>query len=188
MSKIFVTSDMHFGHDKEVLYKSRSFESIQEHDEAVIERWNAVVDKNDDVYILGDLFLYDKDHGKSCIERLNGKLHVMLGNHDTSVRKQMYVEEIDSIVEVQYATVIKYRKCHFYLSHYPTMTANSDADTIHNSLIDLYGHTHQKDKFFHDFPFMYHVGLDAHNCTPVLLDDVIEDVKVKIEEMSYLPF
>ena len=32
MSKIFVTSDTHFGHDRGFLYEPRGFENIQEHD------------------------------------------------------------------------------------------------------------------------------------------------------------
>jgi len=180
--RIFVTSDTHFGHDREFLYKPRGFNSIEEHDEAIIERWNSVVDKDDDVYLLGDLTLGDKEYGKSCIARLNGYIHVILGNHDSAAREQMYVEDLDNIVEVNYATIIKYKKYHFYLSHYPSMTANFDSNSLHNCLINLYGHTHQKTNFYNEMPFIYHVGMDSHNCTPVLLDDAIKDMKVKVEE------
>ena len=38
-----------------------------------------------------------------------------------------------------------------------------------------------KDDFRVNF-FMYHVGVDSHNCTPVLLDTVIEDIINKVEE------
>jgi hypothetical protein len=33
-----------------------------------------------------------------------------------------------------------------------------------------------------DMPFMYHVGVDSHNCYPVLLDDIIEEMHQKVEE------
>ena len=29
---------------------------------------------------------------------------------------------------------------------------------------------------------MYHVGLDSHNCYPVLLDDIIQEMKDKVKE------
>lgn len=40
---IFVTSDLHIGHNKEFLYKPRGFSSIEEHDKALIENWNNLI-------------------------------------------------------------------------------------------------------------------------------------------------
>ena len=47
--KIFLTSDTHFGHDREFLWGPRGFRSSIEHDEAVIANWNSVVGEDDDV-------------------------------------------------------------------------------------------------------------------------------------------
>ena len=41
-------------------------------------------------------------------------------------------------------------------------------------LINLFGHTHQQKQFYEDMPYMFHVGMDSNNCTPVLLDDAIQ--------------
>ena len=57
MGNIFLTSDLHFGHNKEFIYKVRGFNSIEEMNEAIIERWNSVVNNDDDVYVLGDFIL-----------------------------------------------------------------------------------------------------------------------------------
>ena len=48
--------------------------------------------------------------------------------------------------------------------------------------LNLYGHTHQQTNFYQDMPFIYHVGLDSHNCTPVHIDQIIEDMKNKVDE------
>ena len=40
MGRIFVTSDLHFGHDRGFLYEPRGFSNIEDHDEAVIANWN----------------------------------------------------------------------------------------------------------------------------------------------------
>ena len=45
--------------------------------------------------------------------------------------------------------------------------------------VNLYGHTHQKEHFYKEHPYMYCVCLDAHEMKPVLLDDIIEEVKDK---------
>ena len=50
-TKTFFTSDLHFGHNKDFLYKPRGFDNIEEHDDTVIENWNSVVSKDDTVYV-----------------------------------------------------------------------------------------------------------------------------------------
>ena len=188
MGKIFLTSDTHFGHDREFLWGPRGFRSIQEHDEAIIANWNEVVGSDDDVYILGDLMLGDNTHGVKCVERLNGKIHLIRGNHDTDTRLWKVYPSIKNIVEYcGCADMLTYKKYHFYLSHFPTLTANLEKESLKQCTLNLFGHTHQKDNFFQDLPYMYHVGLDSHHNTPVLLDDIIEEMKQKVEECkSYL--
>jgi calcineurin-like phosphoesterase family protein len=44
-------------------------------------------------------------------------------------------------------------------------------------LINLYGHTHQPNKFYQSTPFMFHCGLDSNGNKPVSLDDAIEMMK-----------
>ena len=180
MSRIFVTSDLHFGHDRGFLYEPRGFDNIEDHDEIVIQNWNSVVEPEDEVYICGDLMLNDNEHGIECLKRLNGKLHIIYGNHDTDTRKKLY-EELGAEIH-RWAEVIKYKKYNFYLSHYPTLTGNLEAESLHQCAINLYGHTHQQFNFYQDNPFTYHVGLDSHNNYPVLLDDIIVDIKNKVQE------
>ena len=60
------------------------------------------------------------------------------GNHDSDVRKEFY-QCLTNVVEVTYATIIKYKKCHFYLSHYPTITSNDiDDSPYHKNLLNCY--------------------------------------------------
>lgn len=181
MGRIYLTSDLHFGHEREFLYGPRGFNTIQEHDEAVITQWNEIVQEDDDVYACGDLMLNDNEHGLECLRRLNGRLHLVRGNHDTDARWGMYMS-LPNVVEMNNVIIMKYRKYHFYLSHYPTLTANLEKESLHQCTINLFGHTHQKTNFYQDMPFMYHVGLDSHDCYPVLLDDAIEEMKAKVKE------
>ena len=81
------------------------------------------------------------------------------------------------------AYLIKYRKYSFYLSHYPTLTANLDEGApLKAKVINLFGHIHQQSNFYMDNPAMYHVGVDSHNCYPVLLDTIIEDINQQAKE------
>ena len=179
MGNIFATSDLHFGHNQAFIWGARGFKSIEEHDAEIIKRWNEVVTAEDDVYILGDLMLGDNAHGIHCLSQLNGKLHILTGNHCTSARQKLY-HTLENMVEFcGCATTIKYKKKQLYLSHYPTITSNMEANP-HQAVFNLYGHTHQTTNFYNGQPFMYHVGVDSHNCYPVLLDDIITEIKNEI--------
>lgn len=192
---IFLTSDLHIGHNKDFIYETRGFKSIEEHDKAIIKNWNNIVNDDDDVYVLGDLMLGDKEHGINCLKQLKGKIHIVIGNHDTINKINLY-KELDNVVEIENVIILKYNKYRFYLSHYPTITTNREKN-LHLALFNLYGHTHQTNDFMELFPnfykddfrvnfFMYHVGVDSHNCTPVKLDDIIEEIKRTISNINQI--
>ena len=52
---IFFTGDTHFAHRRIIELAKRPFTTVEEMDEVMIKRWNAVVTANDVVYHLGDL-------------------------------------------------------------------------------------------------------------------------------------
>lgn len=176
-------------HDREFIWGPRGFTSLEEHDKTIIKNWNEVVKPEDTVFHLGDVMLGDNDYGMSCLRQLNGTIYIIPGNHDTLARIKLYktlenVHVLESEIpgfEAAAAT-FKYKKYNFYLSHHPTMTSNLDADPhLKANLINLYGHTHQKNHFYEDRPYMLHVGLDSNNNTPILLDDAIQMMKDEIQ-------
>lgn len=172
-------------HDREFIWKVRGFNSIEEMNSTYISNWNSLIDSEDDVYILGDLMLGDKSN-ISFLEKLNGRIHIALGNHDTNARQNMYLQ-LPNVVEMSWAIRLDYRKYHFLMTHWPCMTGNLEQESLKHGILNLFGHTHQKDNFFNDMPFMYHVGVDSHNGTPVLLDDIIEEMHEKAREcLEYL--
>lgn len=181
MSRIFLTSDTHFGHDREFIWKVRGFSSVEEMNEEYIKRWNEVVEPDDEVYHLGDFALGDLKNVE-FLNRLNGKIHLVWGNHDTETRKAYILEHCPNVVESGYALMLHYRKYHFYMSHFPSVTSNLEKENLHQATLNLYGHTHQKTNFFNDMPFMYHVGVDSHNGYPILLDTIIEDMKAEVNK------
>lgn len=150
----------------------------------IIKNWNELVAPEDEVYHLGDVMLNDNEHGLKCINRLNGKIHLIIGNHDRGTRVELY-KQCPNIISIDYAKEIKYKKHYFYLSHYPTITANYDDEKPWaNHLINLHGHTHSKEKFYNNNPYMYCVCLDAHNNRPVSIDEILLDIKTKVNEVK----
>jgi calcineurin-like phosphoesterase family protein len=180
---VYVTSDLHLGHDREFIWGARGYKSVEEMNKTQIEKFNSVVTDEDEVWILGDLVLGDIEGGLELLKQLKGKIHVCLGNHDSAKREQAYR---DMGWDVQLCARFKYKKISFYLSHYPTMTHNLDEKELWQVVVNLYGHTHQTSNFYHDDPWMYHVGVDSHNGYPVSMDQVLEDIRAemkKCEEM-----
>ena len=181
---IFLTSDLHLGHDKDFVVQARGFETVEEMNAEIIRRWNERVYPDDDVYVLGDLTLGDVEEGIRLIAKLNGYLHIMRGNHDTDKKVERYLE-LPNVVSVQYADVLKYGKAVFWMGHYPTITANYDDDKPWaKHIVCLFGHTHQEQPFYNDNPYMYNVGMDAHNCIPITIDEIVADIRKKKEELN----
>lgn len=187
---IWITSDWHFCHTKPFIYEPRGFTSPDEMNQTLIENFNSVVKPDDDVYVLGDCLLGGSenfDKGLGLISWLNGKLHIVRGNHDSDKRWDGY-GTLHNVVEKETAMFLKYGKYHFYLSHFPCLCSNYDDKGLKHSTINLCGHTHTKDKFVDiDKGIIYHCEVDAHNNMPVSLDQIIEDLKIyyksiKVEE------
>lgn len=175
---IFLTSDWHFNHDKTFIYEPRNFSTKEEHNLAIITLHNEVVSPDDDVYVLGDLMLGDNKEGIELIKKMNGNLHIILGNHDTSNRIKEY-KNCPNVKSIQYAYRLKHGKWNFYLSHCPMVVAHEEDDK--EKLWSLHGHTHSKNKFC-DIPHCYNVALDAHYCCPVKIEKIIEDIRNRFLE------
>lgn len=191
---IYLTSDLHLGHDKDFIYKPRGFNSVDEANESIISNWNSIINEDDLIYVLGDLTLGDIETNIKLIEQLKGKLFVIVGNHDTDNRLNYY-STCHNIIDIQYAYRIKYRKKLFWLSHYPTNTSNDYSVSDSNNKIDttiknrirkeptvwnLHGHTHSNEVFQSDLSYgHYNVALDAHDNKPVNIETIIDDIKVR---------
>lgn len=78
----WISSDLHFGHEAIVQLSRRPFSSVEEMNRILIERWNAKVRPEDEIFVLGDLALCTFKEFEPIARRLNGKKTLVLGNHD----------------------------------------------------------------------------------------------------------
>lgn len=177
---IYLISDLHFGHDKYFIYGPRGFSSVEEMNEAIVDRWNSIVTDTDTVYILGDVIMGTIENVK-WLTALKGEKIIIQGNHDSIPRLECYLE---NGIEVKGICNLGYKGYKFLLSHYPTLCSNyDDKASLKSKVINLCGHTHTKDPFSDwDKGTIYHVDCDAHNCTPVSIEKVIEDIKIKARQ------
>lgn len=173
-------------HDREFIWGPRGFKSVEEMNAALIERWNNTVSESDIVYVLGDFFLgRDYDFIDKTLNQLNGNIYVIIGNHDTPAKDEFYSRH-PKVLSIAYADMIVWKKRVFYLSHYPTFTSDLQCNPKH-AIFNLFGHTHSNKKFFEDRPYMYNVAADAHNCTPVSIEQIYTDIDNEINKcISFL--
>jgi len=133
LSRVFFISDLHFGHRKVFTFEDgwrakvlEGITSIEEHDEALIRRVNATVNKRDWLYILGDLgFSFEKINEFKC----NKKIH--LGNHD----HERDLQKIANLDNTKIISCISYKR--HWLSHIPI-----HPQEIRNRLLNIHGHNH----------------------------------------------
>ena len=174
MKKLYV-SDCHFGHQNIILYEHRPFESVEEMDKAMIEKWNKKVEKGDVVYILGDFAFGDKEYIASILRKLNGNKILILGNHDLTIKRNR------NFFKQYFAQIVDY--CEIYdgntfvtMSHYPMLTWNK----AHHGSVNLAGHCHsmlhqdnpENVTLFKDN--QYNVGADVIDFEPCTLQEIIQ--------------
>ena len=85
MGEMFTTSDTHFSHRADFIWKTRGFSSWEEHNEILIQNWNNKISKNDKVIHVGDICFQPNTQIDKILPRLNGKITLVLGNHDTRI-------------------------------------------------------------------------------------------------------
>ncbi len=179
----FYISDTHFGHKNIVKHDAnsggRAFESVEEHDNLIIQNWNKVVTPQDNVYILGDFSWLKPLETKAIIKSLNGAKFLIKGNHDRWAKDGACKKLFQGIYD--YKTITDGDKA-VVMSHYPMLFYQGQ----HRGAIHLYGHTHntREEKLFQDacnkikettdIPVnCYNVGCMLWDHTPRTLEEII---------------
>lgn len=135
----YYISDLHFGHKNILTFDNRPYITLTEMKNDIIKKWNERVKKNDNVYILGDVFWHN-DEAIEILEQLKGNLFLIRGNHDrlnSEMEKYfVWVKDIAEVKDVgENGEERKVVLCHFPIAHWHGQ--NYDQPYIH-----LYGHIH----------------------------------------------
>lgn len=170
MSRVFFTSDLHHAHEN--LCVSLRGMSAAESTELIVKKWNSVVHKRDVVYVLGDLTMEKHSPIESLIKRLNGRIVVVGGNHDTSRCCKEYAR-----LGITVMGVLEYKG--FICTHIP----------IHPNELEfcrgnIHGHIH-KQGVIEGFEYnpkqlgndYYNVNVEFHDYTPVPFTEIEKHFK-----------
>ena len=168
-SRILLTADSHFGHRAALGARfglNRPFATIEEHDEALIARWNAAVRPGDTVWHLGDFcHRCPKDRARALFGRLNGRRRFLVrGNHDRIAARLPW----DGVVDV--ARVVVPRPDGTTLGVWCSHYAHRVWPGQHRGDIHLYGHSHGR---LPGTAASTNVGVDCFDFRPVAIDEIL---------------
>lgn len=183
MIQRFFISDLHFGHENVLKFDNRPFCNIKTHDEELIKRWNDVVNIDDDVYILGDVSWYNVTETNRILSQLNGRKHLIVGNHD-----EFFLRNAD--FRNQFVEIERYKELYLdgrvavVLCHYPIPCYKNH----YYGWYHLYGHVHnsfeanmiehfqrEMREIYDTKSNMYNVGcmMPYMNYTPKTLEQIV---------------
>ena len=140
----YYIADPHFFHGAlNTKMDRRGFESVEAMNEYMLQQWNRKVRKNDEVVILGDLSWGKAEETNELLERLNGRLYLIQGNHDRFLKNKDY--NAGRFVWIKPYEELQDNKRKVILCHYPIMCYNGQYRVDENGnpkVYMLYGHVH----------------------------------------------
>lgn len=165
MSNIFITSDTHFGHTNIVrgctgwkgdLSRCRDFDTLEEHNQTLVDNINRIVGEGDVLWHCGDWSFGGFDNILKFRQQIKCKeIHLIFGNHDHHIERNRggcrgYFNS------TQHYKEISIEKQKIILFHYAMRVWNQS----HQGAICLYGHSHNS--IPNDYGLSMDVGVDAH--------------------------
>ena len=170
MKDIWLISDTHFNHADILTFSDkvgkpvRDFSSVDTMNQCMMDNWAKVVKPNDIVYHLGDvLFGHNKvDWMQANFDKLPGKKHLVLGNHDNPKFLLPFFKSIQLGVEIG----------QLVLTHAPlhSQTLDERHRWGEGAVLNVHGHTHTNPS--PQGPYKC-VSVEQINYTPIHIEEVI---------------
>jgi len=164
--RYWFTSDLHIGHENIIKYTKRPYKTVEEMNYKLVKNWNEIVDVEDTVIHIGDFTSsYEKVNTQKWVDKLNGNIIFIKGNHDRGERFK--IEDLMFIIGAK----------HVHCTHHPEMAAHE---------YNLVGHVHEKwkTKIEKDKQnrkkYMINVGVDVWNYRPITvktINELFEEMK-----------
>lgn len=170
--RTYITSDLHFGHANIMKFcpqsRARFNNDVTYMNEQMVREWNAIVEPEDTVYILGDVAFLPAQKAAEYMNRLNGSKILVEGNHDrkalTDSAFRSSFKEVHKYLDVNYAGT----KCVMF--HYPI----AEWDQMHRGAVHFHGHLHGGVSGLENFRAR-DMGMDATGSIVVEMERAIAD-------------
>jgi len=93
----WLTADHHFGHRNILEFTSRPWKTVDQMEVGLMEKWNERVKEEDEVYVIGDFSFNDRWETNRILRGLKGTKHLVMGNHDGTVGRNLGIEGWGSV-------------------------------------------------------------------------------------------
>ncbi len=153
----WLTADWHLGEDRFELM-GRPFVTVDQHVNALVSNHNAVVSKDDTVYVVGDVCYQNTPEFLDRVAMFNGKKTLIRGNHDRKITDAQFKKYFQHVVPEGMGIELEVNGILCYATHYPT---HGRKDRF-----NLVGHIHAAWKYQLN---SLNIGVDVHHFTPVNL-------------------
>jgi len=196
----YVISDHHFGHGKVEDFepcriKARKSDSVDTFEDMLIKRHNAVVRPEDNVLFLGDFAFNSPSNWAS---KLNGRKHLILGNHDRPAH-QAYIQDFENVFhgvhlnindmdfvskfedELTSAVIVNIDDYEIMFCHYPVLAVDEYA-TNPKTIQRLKNLEYVSNSFFIDFYFHGHLHSNKVDAT-----EPIRYINTSCEVLDFTP-
>ncbi len=179
---VYYTADLHIGHANIIKMCRRPFSDVNDMNEKFIYNWNDRVTNADTVYIVGDPFFRNAVSAGKYLDRLKGKKHLIIGNHDKTWMQNTDVGRY--FKSVSHMEVINAGKRKITLCHYPLMAW----DAMSRMGCMIHGHIHNNRNSDY-WPLLQkrenalNASVDVNGFQPVTFDELAENnISFKAEE------
>jgi len=151
----------------------------------MIANWNSVIGKDDTVFHLGDFCLGGAAEWTKILDRLNGKIYLIMGNHDLKNIRQGFISRFEHVAMQMHIEVGKQQ---IYLCHFPFLCFEGG----YKDVWQLFGHVHtRKNNTGNDaerlqflYPTQYDVGVDNNGFAPVSFGLVKRTIDKQVEQSN----
>lgn len=178
----FAISDTHFSHKRSLEFMRKDgsglrlrhpFTDLEEMDEAMIERWNKTVGYNDTVLHCGDFTFGGKQNIAKHARRLNGKIILIMGNHDYSARD--YVDHFHDVTAWKEKVV---GGITLVFTHAPLYRGGFNY-RFDGKSANVHGHLHDVKT---GEPYHVNVCVENVDYTPIALEEIVKGLKKTISD------
>lgn len=163
----YLLSDHHFNHENIIKYTDRPFDSVEEMNSKMKERWNSVVSEDDPVLHVGDVAFTSSDTKNPAdhLADLNGTPTLILGNHDDSIN------EDDFPYLCVESTILQHHGYRFWCTHRPEEVPDYWTEWI------IHGHVHNDHPFIEYNKNKINVSVECLDYTPLPLHILVKALK-----------
>lgn len=166
--KVWVWSDLHFGHKNIIKYSKRPFTDTDAMETELLAAFNSIVGPDDISIWVGDIAFQADSRTNEQLALMNGYKILIIGNHDFNHKK---LRNLD-FDETHLVYSASDEKVDLAFTHFPL-------GNLDKSIINVHGHQHVGEEHWTDNSQQHiNVNCEFHEFKPVSLDQIAKWARI----------